>query len=224
MSETICVRENCASRITVIPPVTPSGTKFPDILIWEESTSGGAGMYRGKAALIFPTNWAGKVSAVSLPSEDSLFAELYKGHQVFRFMKEGGEYPHPLVFTIKTSQGNFTHTIGGTVVNPPTPNTGGTNKGKFNTSTSDGYRTLRLSALGSSFGHSIIFVYENGYAVTIPDTEKRFEIGSRSLIYRCGGKGLNSSSEKYTSHGGMGIWASTKLAGSSKYVTIFQVN
>lgn len=221
--DNVCVRENCESRISELPPA-PSGTTFPDKLIWEETTSGGVGLYRGKAALIFPTNWTGVVQDVSLPSEVAQFAEVYKGHQVFRFIKAGYEYLKPLVFAIKSTKGNFIHTIGSSVTPPPITDPSGTFKGKYTTSTSDGYRTLRLMVLGSSLGHSLKFVFENGYSVVIPDTNKRFEVGNRLLIYRCGGSGLTTSDEKYTSHGGMGIWASTKLASSSQYVSIYRLS
>lgn len=88
---------------------------------------------------------------------------------------------------------------------------------KYSLSSSDGgYKTLRTTDTGASFGKSLKFVYENGYTVTIPDTSKRYEEGNRQTIYRCGGKGLPQSDERYTSHGGMGLW--TLKAGSSSTV------
>lgn len=91
---------------------------------------------------------------------------------------------------------------------------------KFDLSNSDkGYKTLRATKIGTDFGKSIKVVYPNGFSFIVPDTSKRFSLNGKETVYRAGGVGLSKSSERYTSHGGMGIW--TQKAGSSSFVTIY---
>lgn len=217
----------CTDKYTIPTDLPVTTQQFMGKVTWEETTSSGKIPYKGNAAVLFPASWNGKISSVSLNGEVAYKDTPWKGSPLFRFTKVGSSYTKPLRFLIYSNSIIYSYTYG--VEAPPVlptdpTNPTATNLGKFNTTTSDGYRTLRTSFVGTSLGHSLKFVYSNGYSFTVPDTTRRFEIGNRVVIYRCGGKGLTTSDEKYTSHGGMGVWASTKNAGTSPYVTIYKVN
>ncbi len=197
--------------------------KFPDNLIWEDTTSGGTGLYKGKAAVIFPPTWTGQIESVTLQGEAAQKAELYNDHQVFRFLKEGSGYANPKQLKIKLFPVDYTYDIDPVGAEDPTEPTDPSAYKKWtrNLYDSSGYKGLRTTEVGSFFGKSIRFEFPNGFKLTIEDTLKRYEKGNRKTIYRHGGKGLTPSSEQYTSHGGMGLW--TQEAGNSKTVDIIRL-
>ena len=117
-----CVRACLDDPLPTTPttPTTPTGSKvFPGQIIFEASSDVATGAYAGKALIMLPAGWYGKILSVGLNGETG-FKDEYRGQPVFRFMKEGSAYSRPLKIAITATDGQvYTATTG--AVSPTTP-------------------------------------------------------------------------------------------------------
>ena len=106
-----CVRACLDAESPVIPPVTPpvtppsSSKVFPGNISFEEQSDIAVGQYAGKAVVLLPASWLGKILSVGLNGETGYKDTPYKGMPVFRFIKPGNQYSRPLKFTITATDG-----------------------------------------------------------------------------------------------------------------------
>jgi len=119
-----CVRA-CLDPLPTTPttptvPTNPAGSKvFPDQIIFEASSDVATGQYAGKALILFPSSWYGKILSVGLNGETG-YKDEYKGAPVFRYTKEGSAYSRPLKIVI-TAVGGQVYTATTGAVSPTTP-------------------------------------------------------------------------------------------------------
>lgn len=185
-------------------------TIFPDNLTFEDTTDKGEGEYKGTAAVLFPAKWEGKIKTVLMNGEKAFHGESYKGRPVFRFKKAGNEYSKPLKFTIETTTGNYTYSIGSSGSSVFIPPKNSTRYKYFNIG-DGGRRAYRVTKKGTDFGKSLKIVYDSGHVFNIPDTSKR-TTDSKGCIYRPG-TGVRVDpvkTQEQTSHGGVYLYGPYK--------------
>ena len=159
----------------VIPPVV---TKvFPHEITFERATDQG----NGSAGILFRTLPTGSVVYVSVNGEVARLGTPYKGSPVFLLTKAGDEYPRPLVFIIKMSDGQTYMATSGTAPAPGTPTPGTPPPtGQYKNSKSfssygvrNGRQAWRIPMRGDSLGSGPVkFVFSSGAVFTVPSTAK----------------------------------------------------
>ena len=180
-----CIR-SCLDDVTPTTPTTPTvpttptGAKvFPDQLIFEASSNVATGAYAGKALILFPASWNGKILSVGLNGETG-YKDEYKGAPVFRYTKEGSAYARPLKIVITAVGGQvYTATTGAT---PTTPTTGKNTETSKTSAWANGNRDhFRLSKTGAAYGNNITLEFSNGLKRTVAAGAKRQEWSDGTL-------------------------------------------
>lgn len=177
-----CIR-SCLDDITPTTPTTPTpptGSKvFPDQIIFENNSDVAVGQYAGKALILFPAAWYGKILSVGLNGETG-FRDEYKGQPVFRYTKEGSAYPRPLKIVITATDGQvYTATSG--AVSPVAPTGKHTESVGTSGWANNNRDHFRLSKSGASYGKNIILEFSNGMKYTVPDGSVRKEWADGTL-------------------------------------------
>jgi len=179
-----CIR-SCLGDITPTTPTTPTvpttptGSKvFPGQIIFENQSDVATGAYAGKALILFPSAWYGKILSVGLNGETG-YKDEYKGQPVFRYTKEGSAYARPLKIVI-TAVGGQVYTATTGAVFPVTP---GKNTETSKTSAwANGNRDhFRLSKTGSVYGKNITLEFSNGLKRTVTSGAARQEWSDGTL-------------------------------------------
>jgi hypothetical protein len=181
-----CVR-SCLDDVTPTTPTTPTvpttpttGSKiFPSQIIFENQSDVATGKYAGKALILFPASWYGKILSVGLNGETG-YKDEYKGQPVFRYTKEGSAYPRPLKIVITATDGQvYTATSG--AVSPATPTGKNTETVKTSGWANNNRDHFRISKSGASYGKNIILEFSNGMKYTVPDGSVRKEWADGTL-------------------------------------------
>ena len=177
-----CIR-SCLDDITPTTPTTPTpptGSKvFPDQIIFENNSDVAVGQYAGKALILFPASWNGKILSVGLNGETG-FRDEYKGQPVFRYTKEGSAYPRPLKIVITATDGQvYTATSG--AVSPVAPTGKHTESVGTSGWANNNRDHFRISKSGASYGKNIILEFSNGMKYTVPDGSVRKEWADGTL-------------------------------------------
>ena len=217
------------------PPDTTK--KFVGKITFERTSDKGEGAYHGTAAVLFGTEWAGKITELIVNGELAKQGVSYKGRPVFRLLKTGDKYSRPLRFVIKTTEGTYTATSGtSSPASPGTTDPPVSGYAHKSTYTSYGVRNggrqaWRISKKGPDFGRSIKLVFANGQTFNVSDTSKNFRDinGSRTSNRkdpRCGfvfkpgiGPNGDGDSDTGTSHGG--VYLHAPYGNHSTTVTIY---
>jgi len=173
-----CIRACLGDPLPTTPttptvPTTPTGSKvFPGQIIFENQSDVATGAYAGKALILFPSAWYGKILSVGLNGETG-YKDEYKGAPVFRYTKEGSAYARPLKIVI-TAVGGQVYTATTGAVFPVTP---GNNTESVGTSgwANNNRDHFRISKSGASYGKHIILEFSNGMKYTVPDGSVRKE-------------------------------------------------
>ena len=183
-----CIR-SCLDDITPTTPTTPTpptGSKvFPDQIIFENNSDVAVGQYAGKALILFPASWNGKILSVGLNGETG-FRDEYKGQPVFRYTKEGSAYPRPLKIVITATDGTVYTATTGASANVPS---GGKKESAAPTSCGnpDGARcrqNMRFSHPGSWYGSNIKVYFDGVLALTVPNGAQRKEDLGKGRIWK----------------------------------------
>ena len=177
-----CIR-SCLDDITPTTPTTPTpptGSKvFPDQIIFENNSDVAVGQYAGKALILFPAAWYGKILSVGLNGETG-FRDEYKGQPVFRYTKEGSAYSRPLKIVITATDGQvYTATSG--AVSPVAPTGKHTESVGTSGWANNNRDHFRISKSGASYGKNIILEFSNGMKYTVPDGSVRKEWADGTL-------------------------------------------
>lgn len=178
-----CIR-SCLDDVTPTTPTTPTvpttptGAKvFPDQIIFENNSDVAVGQYAGKALILFPAAWYGKILSVGLNGETG-YKDEYKGQPVFRFTKEGSAYSRPLKIVITGTDGQvYTATSGAA-----TPIIGKNTETSKTSAWANGNREhFRLSKSGSAYGKNIVLEFSNGLKRTVTSGATRQEWSDGTL-------------------------------------------
>jgi len=163
-------------------PVDPSPTtkELPGTVLWEDSSDAGEVEYRGKAVMIFPKEYEGKITKVVAAGETAFHAASWKGQPTFRLSKPGSEYKRPITLAITTTAGNFTKVINEGSSQP----TGNNQETVAPSSYGNGNRgNARFSKPGNAYGKNIPVFIDGVLKLTVSDGSKRTE-GRNGLIWK----------------------------------------
>ncbi|MFA5377944.1 MAG: hypothetical protein WC455_19495 [Dehalococcoidia bacterium] len=180
-----CVR-SCLDDVTPTTPTTPTvpttpttGSKiFPSQIIFENQSDVATGKYAGKALILFPASWYGKILSVGLNGETG-YKDEYKGQPVFRFTKEGSAYSRPLKIVITATNGQVYTAYTGSAVTPNAGNNVETVKTSgWANNNRDHYR---ITNSGASYGKNFVLEFSDGSKYTVPDGSVRKEWSDGTL-------------------------------------------
>jgi len=159
----------------------PTTEAFPHKIVFEKESDEG---YGNVGIVLFPTLADADVSFVSVNGEVATKATPYRGHPVFTLSKNGGLYPLPLKFVVKTPDGkSYVASYNETADTPAGP-TGGNSETVKPSSYGNGDRgNARFSKPGAAYGKNIQVYIDGALKMTVADGSKRQE-GRNGLIWK----------------------------------------
>lgn len=180
---TECVKRCLGGDTTPVPVPVPTTKVFPDSIVFDNTSDQGTGIYFGTACVLFPSNWEGKITAVTVNGEQAFHGESYKGRPVFRLTRTGEKYARPLKLVIQTTLGTYTAESGAASQDPgPSGGSGRESAAPTSCGNPDGpgcRQNMRFKHPGSFYGRNIKIYLDGVYQGTVPygSQRKEFENG-----------------------------------------------